>query len=85
MVKEVTLTELLDRVDNYVGIHEPLASAIHEVCSIRGLSFAQNWFGHPYALMDAEWIGYYETLDQVVKALDIDNPAEYIIEADKEG
>ena len=36
-----------------------------------GLTFAKNFNGWTYALMDAYWIGYFSTVDDICKFLDI--------------
>ena len=36
-----------------------------------GLTFAKEFNGKPYALMDANWIGYFNTLDDVCDYLHI--------------
>ncbi len=44
---------------------------IEEKADIRDLTFAENFNGRNYALMDLDWIGYFDTLEQVEEFLGI--------------
>lgn len=44
---------------------------IIEAAHRRDLTYAQNFNGRAYALMDVDWIGYFDTLDEVLEFLDI--------------
>lgn len=48
-----------------------IKTLIIEAANRRDLTYAQNFNGRAYALMDADWIGYFDTLDEVLKFLDI--------------
>lgn len=37
----------------------------------RDLTYARDFNGQPYALMDVDWIGYFDTLDEVFEFLGI--------------
>lgn len=41
-----------------------------------GLTFAKNFNGKPYALMDTDWIGYFSTFNDVCDYLNISDKAE---------
>lgn len=49
---------------------------IESACN-RDLTYAKNFNGRAYALMDVDWIGYFDTLDEVLEFLGIS------VEADK--
>lgn len=44
---------------------------IEEAADRRDLTYMQNFNGRAYALMDLDWIGYFDTLDEVLEFLDI--------------
>lgn len=44
---------------------------IIEAAHKRDLTYAQDFNGRAYALMDIEWIGYFDTLDEVLEFLGI--------------
>lgn len=46
--------------------------SIMEKANDIGLTFAKNFNGKPYALMDADWIGYFNTINAVCDYLGID-------------
>jgi hypothetical protein len=48
-----------------------IKTLIIETANRRDLTFAQNFNGREYALMDANWIGYFDILDEVIKFLGI--------------
>ena len=48
-----------------------IETLIIEAAHKRDLTFAKNFNGRPYALMDADWIGYFDTLDEVLEFLGI--------------
>ncbi len=50
-----------------------LQKIIIEEANNRDLTFAKNFNGRNYALMDVDWIGYYDTLDEVKEFLDIND------------
>ncbi len=50
---------------------EDIKTLIIEAADRRDLTYAQNFNGRAYALMDVDWIGYFDTLDEVLKFLDI--------------
>ncbi len=49
-----------------------IKTLIIEAAHRRDLTFAQNFNGRAYALFDADWIGYFNTLDEVLEFLGID-------------
>lgn len=63
-----------------------IKTLIIEAAHRRDLTYAQNFNGRAYALMDADWIRYFNTLDEVLKfleiSMEIDNTPT-MIEADK--
>lgn len=44
---------------------------ILEAADRRDLTYAKNFNGRAYALMDVDWIGYFDTLDEVLEFLGI--------------
>ena len=50
---------------------EDIKTLIIEAAHKRDLTYAQNFNGRAYALMDADWIGYFDALDEVIEFLDI--------------
>lgn len=48
-----------------------IENLIIEAADRRDLTFAQNFNGKAYALMDVDWIGYFDTLDEVIDYLGI--------------
>ena len=46
-----------------------IKTLIIETANRRDLTFAENFNGRAYALMDADWIGYFDTLDDVIEYL----------------
>lgn len=44
---------------------------IEEAADRRDLTYMKNFNGRAYALMDLDWIGYFDTLDEVLEYLDI--------------
>jgi hypothetical protein len=48
-----------------------IETLIIEAADRRDLTFAQNFNGKAYALMDVDWIGYFDTLDEVIDYLGI--------------
>ena len=44
---------------------------IIEAADRRDLTFAEDFNGRAYALMDVDWIGYFDTLDEVIDYLGI--------------
>lgn len=50
---------------------EDIKNLIIKEAHERGLTYAQNFNGRAYALMDADWIEYFDTLNEVLKFLDI--------------
>ncbi len=48
-----------------------IKTLIIEAADRRDLTYAQGFNGRAYALMDADWIGYFNTLDEVLEFLDI--------------
>jgi hypothetical protein len=44
-----------------------IIKASHRKC----LTFAQDFNSRAYALMDADWIGYFDTLNEILEYLDI--------------
>lgn len=48
-----------------------IKTLIIEAAHRRDLTYAQDFNGRAYALMDAEWIGYFDTLDKILEFLDI--------------
>lgn len=48
-----------------------IETLIIEAADRRDLTFAQNFNGRAYALMDVDWIGYFDTLDEVIDYLGI--------------
>lgn len=54
-----------------------IKTLIIEEANRRDLTYAQDFNGRAYALMDVNWIGYFDTLDDVIKFLGIS------VEADK--
>lgn len=56
-----------------------IKNLIIEEANRRDLTYAQDFNGRAYALMDVNWIGYFDTLDEVLEYLDIS------VEIDKDG
>lgn len=54
-----------------------IKTLIIEAADRRDLTYAQNFNGRAYALMDVDWIGYFDTLNEVLEFLGIS------VEADK--
>ncbi|MCR5144780.1 MAG: hypothetical protein K6B67_05670 [Lachnospiraceae bacterium] len=48
-----------------------IETLIIEAAHSRDLTYAQDFNGRAYALMDVDWIGYFDTLDEVLEFLDI--------------
>lgn len=48
-----------------------IKTLIIETANRRDWTFAQNFNGRAYALMDANWIGYFDELDDVIEFLGI--------------
>ena len=48
-----------------------IKTLIIEVAHKQDLTYAQNFNGRAYALMDMNWIKYFDTLDEVLEFLDI--------------
>ena len=48
-----------------------LETLIIEAADRRDLTYAKNFNGRAYALMDVDWIGYFDTLDEVIDYLGI--------------
>lgn len=48
-----------------------IKTLIIEAADRRDLTYAQNFNGRAYALMDVDWIGYFDTLDEVFEFLGI--------------
>lgn len=48
-----------------------IKTLIIKVAHRQNLTYAQNFNGRAYALMDADWIGYFNTLDEVIDFLGI--------------
>ena len=48
-----------------------IETLIIEAADRRGLTYAQDFNGQAYALMDVDWIEYFDTLDEVLEFLDI--------------
>ena len=44
-----------------------IKTLIIEAAHKRDLIYAENFNGRAYALMDADWIGYFNTLDEVLE------------------
>lgn len=59
-----------------------IENLIIEAADRRDLTYAKNFNGRAYALMDVDWIGYFDTLDEVLEFLDIslEKEAEDILE-----
>lgn len=71
----MTLYGILQIIDKYKTENEDnmtdIKNLIIETANRRDLTFAQNFNGRAYALMDVNWIGYFDTLDEVLEFLDI--------------
>lgn len=48
-----------------------IKTLIIEAAHRRDLTYAQDFNGRAYALMDVDWIGYFDTLDEVLEFLGI--------------
>ena len=48
-----------------------IKTLIIEAANSLDLTYAQNFNGRAHALMDAQWIGYFDSLDEVLEYLDI--------------
>lgn len=48
-----------------------IETLIIEAADRQDLTYAKDFNGRAYALMDANWIEYFDTLDEVIKFLDI--------------
>lgn len=48
-----------------------IKTLIIETADRLDLTYAQDFNGRAYALMDVDWIGYFDTLDEVLEFLDI--------------
>ena len=65
--------ELFHIIDKYrkeitmVDVETLIIEAAHK----RDLTYAKDFNGRAYALMDADWIGYFDTLDEVLEFLGI--------------
>lgn len=46
-----------------------IKTLIIEAANRRDLTYAQNFNGRAYALMDVDWIGYFDTLEEVLEFL----------------
>lgn len=61
-----------------------IENLIIEAANRRDLTYAQNFNGRAYALMDVDWIGYFDTLDEVIEFLGISVEADKVESEDKE-
>ena len=52
-------------------MYKDIEILIIEAADKRDLTYAQNFNGRAYALMDVDWIGYFDTLDEVLDFLGI--------------
>ena len=50
---------------------EDIETLIIEAADRRDLTYMQDFNGRAHALMDLDWIGYFDTLDEVLEFLDI--------------
>lgn len=50
---------------------EDIETLIIEAANRLDLTYAKNFNGQAYALMNADWIGYFNTLDEVLEFLNI--------------
>ena len=48
-----------------------IETSIIEAADKRDLTYAQNYNGRAHALMDVDWIGYFDTFDEVLEFLGI--------------
>lgn len=48
-----------------------IETLIIEAAHKRDLTYAQNFNGRAYALMDADWIGYFDRVEEVLEFLGI--------------
>lgn len=48
-----------------------IETLIIEAAGTRDLTYAKDFNGRAYALMDVDWIGYFDTLDEVLEFLGI--------------
>lgn len=48
-----------------------IETLIIEAAYNRDLTYAKDFNGRAYALMDVDWIGYFDTLDEVLEFLGI--------------
>lgn len=48
-----------------------IENLVIEAADRRDLTFAKNFNGRAYALMDVDWIGYFDTLNEVLEFLGI--------------
>ena len=48
-----------------------METLIIEAANRRDLTYAKNFNGRAFALMDVDWIGYFDTLDEVLEFLNI--------------
>ena len=48
-----------------------IETLIIEATHRRDLTYAKNFNGRAYALMDSDWIRYFDTLDEVLEFLNI--------------
>ena len=53
-----------------------IETLIEEAADRRDLTYMQNFNGKAYALMDLDWIGYFDTLDEVLEFLGISDEVE---------
>lgn len=60
-----------------------IKTLIIEAANNRDLTYAQNFNGRAYALMDTNWIRYFDTLDEVLEFLDISVEIDKNVESEK--
>ena len=61
-----------------------LETLIIEAAYNRDLTYAKDFNGRAYALMDVDWIGYFDTLDEVLEFLGISVEIDKVESGDKE-
>lgn len=50
---------------------EKIEKDVEYAADCRDLTFAKNFNGKAYALMDLDWIGYFDSLHEICEFLDI--------------
>ncbi len=75
-VKQLPITDtavklVTEVIDKY--INRDLYKEIKEAADKQDLTFAQNYNGRNFALMDLNWIGYFDTIESVAEYLGILN------------